>query len=692
MKRGWATLLLAVLALLFAVGIWTPSKAQALEPLDPAAEQISLIITFVCPGPGAYEDFPPLCSDSVLVDADGSHVMRLPGGGGAAWSPDGKQFLARAKQFLAPGPGADIFVVPATGGTGVNLTNDPANDLMAAWSPDGTKIAFASDREGPLDLYLMNPDGSGVVRINTGVGMAWKPTWSPDSTRLAFNCIVDSSPSPWWSAEISTVDVCAINADGSGFARLTTTTEPGGGFDPAWSPDGGKILFATYRYGGVIVMDSGGWSVSELAKMNPDGSGVTRVSPGTVGYAPAWSSDGTRIAFVSLFTTDWWGPSSVVYVMNADGTSLFELAWGDTPAWRPMAAGVNDRPVASFTVMCSGVTCTFDASASADSDGTIAVYAWHFGDGATGLGASASHTFAGGSTYTVQLIVMDAAGALGSVSQSVNLNQPPIVSFTSTCNGLTCTFDGSASFDPDGTIAMYRWNFGDGKDGVAQPVSHTYAAAGTYTVMLTVTDTAYGTGTQSQTITLKNPPVASFTYACNGLTCTFDGSASSDPGGTITSHAWTFGDGTGGSGATVSHTYSVGIYPVTLTVTDNGGATGTKSMTVMLNQAHVGDLDRASTNQGGTWTAIATATIHDTGHGAVANATVSGSWSDGAPGACTTIGSGQCTVSKPGITKKTGSVTFTVANVMHATLTYKPADNHDPDGDSTGTSINVSRP
>jgi hypothetical protein len=107
---------------------------------------------------------------------------------------------------------------------------------------------------------------------------------------------------------------------------------------------------------------------------------------------------------------------------------------------------------------------------------------------------------------------------------------------------------------------------------------------------------------------------------------------------------------------------------------------------------HVGDLDRAITNQGSTWTAIATTTVHDSNHRPVANATVSGSWSSGGTGSCTTNGSGQCAVPKSTIPKSTGSVIFTVGNVTHATLTYNSADNHDPDGDSNGTRITLSRP
>jgi hypothetical protein len=110
-------------------------------------------------------------------------------------------------------------------------------------------------------------------------------------------------------------------------------------------------------------------------------------------------------------------------------------------------------------------------------------------------------------------------------------------------------------------------------------------------------------------------------------------------------------------------------------------------------ELHVGDLDGASTSAGRNWQATVTATVHDTNHSVVANATVSGSWSGGftGPGSCTTDGSGQCSITSGNIRKRDGSATFTVEGVTHATLTYQPADNHDPDADSAGTQIIVSK-
>ncbi|MFO7999148.1 MAG: PKD domain-containing protein [Bacteroidales bacterium] len=169
-------------------------------------------------------------------------------------------------------------------------------------------------------------------------------------------------------------------------------------------------------------------------------------------------------------------------------------------------------------------------------------------------------------------------------------NQPPNASFTFTTNELTASFDASGSSDSDGSIVSYAWDFGDESIiGSGATISHTYAAAGTYEVTLTVTDNEGATDTNSQNVTVSDPatgntpPTASFTFTTNDLTASFDASGSSDSDGTIASYAWDFGDGTTGSGITASRTYSAaGTYTVKLMVTDNEGATDsqTKSVTV----------------------------------------------------------------------------------------------------------------
>ena len=107
---------------------------------------------------------------------------------------------------------------------------------------------------------------------------------------------------------------------------------------------------------------------------------------------------------------------------------------------------------------------------------------------------------------------------------------------------------------------------------------------------------------------------------------------------------------------------------------------------------HVGDLDGASTSQQNKWTATVTITVHDIDHGPVAGVAMSGSWNDGAAGSCTTNASGQCAVSRSGIPKNTNGASFTVTSVARSPFTYSAGGNHEPDGDSNGTTITVTRP
>jgi thermitase len=158
--------------------------------------------------------------------------------------------------------------------------------------------------------------------------------------------------------------------------------------------------------------------------------------------------------------------------------------------------------------------------------------------------------------------------------------------------------------------------------------------------------------------------------------------------------------------------YVEAVFTVSLTgyVYDKAASVGSHTFTVMGDSPtptptptitpgspinmHVGDLDSVSTNFGKDWQATITITVHDTDHNPVSDATVSGSWRSGysGTGSCTTDGSGQCSVTSGNIQEKLKSVTFAVSDVTHATLDYQRSDNHDPDGDSNGNWIIVSKP
>ncbi|WP_300681133.1 PKD domain-containing protein [Nocardioides sp.] len=167
----------------------------------------------------------------------------------------------------------------------------------------------------------------------------------------------------------------------------------------------------------------------------------------------------------------------------------------------------NQLPTAAFTSSMAQLAGTFDGSGSADPDGSIASYAWDFGDGSSATGATPTHTYAAAGTYTVTLTVTDNRGGTGTVTHQVTAvaNQAPTAAFTATPTGRTVAVDGSASADPDGSVTAYAWDFGDGSSSTGATASHTYAADGTYTVTLDVTDDSGAHGTVSHDVTVAAP-------------------------------------------------------------------------------------------------------------------------------------------------------------------------------------------
>lgn len=262
----------------------------------------------------------------------------------------------------------EIYVMNPDGSEQTNLTNNPALDSASNWSADGSKTAFFSDRDGnyevssyPYDIYTMNADGSGPIRLTTDLADSF-PSWSPDGSKIAFTSTRDDNPEiyvmnadgtgqmrltnnvvednyPAWSPDGSKIaftsardgnyEIYVMNADGSGQTNLTNTTGAGES-TPNWSPDGTKIVFFSNR-------DDN----NEIYVMNADGSGQTRLTNNTIGdYYPVWSPDGTKIAF----TSDRDG-NEEIYVMNTDGsgqTRLTNNPEGNRGAdWQPLPSHNN---------------------------------------------------------------------------------------------------------------------------------------------------------------------------------------------------------------------------------------------------------------------------------------------------------------------------------------------------------------
>jgi PKD repeat protein len=250
----------------------------------------------------------------------------------------------------------------------------------------------------------------------------------------------------------------------------------------------------------------------------------------------------------------------------------------------------NQSPTAAFNASCNQLTCGFNSDGSGDSDGQIRSYRWNFGDGGSSDQRNPNHAYASAGNYNVTLTVTDDDGASSSVTRQVTATAPPPpankaphAEFVVQCTELTCAFQDRSS-DDDGTIQSRSWSFGDGTSSTETNPSHTYATSGKYKVTLVVTDNQGATDSREHDVDVKapppppanKPPNAEFVVQCTAMTCAFQ-DRSTDEDGTIQSHSWNFGDGTGSSEVSPSHTYTtVGKYKVTLVVTDNQGATDSR--------------------------------------------------------------------------------------------------------------------
>jgi PKD repeat protein len=254
--------------------------------------------------------------------------------------------------------------------------------------------------------------------------------------------------------------------------------------------------------------------------------------------------------------------------------------------------GTNQPPKPLLTASTQHLVATLDATASTDVDGTIASYAWTFGDGESGTGANVTHTYTAAGTYPVTLTVTDDGGLSRSATANVTVtapppNVPPTAVVGSSVTDLDVAFTGSGSSDSDGSVVSYEWAFGDGATATTADPSHHYAAAGTYTATLTVTDDRGATSVATAEVTVTEPvipnvaPTAAIGASVTDLDVAFTGSGSSDSDGSVVSYEWAFGDGATSTTSNPSHHYATpGTYQVTLTVTDDDGATGVASQDV----------------------------------------------------------------------------------------------------------------
>jgi dipeptidyl aminopeptidase/acylaminoacyl peptidase len=286
---------------------------------------VSALAVFAGPGTVTFSLVPDARTSKILTmpsDAIGIGSTTLPGSVqgdfDGDWSKDRSRIaLANAAENPADVWGFndfnDLLVMNADGSGRVRLTSHFGSVSGPAWSPDGSKIAFASDQSGRSEIYVVNADGSHLVQLTTTGGFA--PSWSPDGTRIAVGIkITDVLQEP--SAFVMDA------ADGGNVVPLMP------GEDPAWSPDGSVIALATCP---TVVCDPDGY---RLTLIHPDGSGAATLDAVTGAHEPAWAPDGSRIALRREMPENLFGG---IYTVNPDGSGIVHLLSpsGYLPSWGP---------------------------------------------------------------------------------------------------------------------------------------------------------------------------------------------------------------------------------------------------------------------------------------------------------------------------------------------------------------------
>lgn len=226
-------------------------------------------------------------------------LMKNPANdGGATWSPDGTQIA-----FNSDRSGTTHLYVMRADGSGVTaLTSDPSwSDGGLSWSPDGTMLAFVRccNAQGGSDIFIMRTDGTRLWPLTNLGGFAESPAWSPDGSRIAFHFYrADQFP-----------DIYVIRADGTGLTQITSDSALN--MYPSWSPDGSTLAFSSDRDGPMAIY---------FAK--PDGSGVTcfLTIAGSRSFGITWSPDGSQIAFMSNRDGN-----DAIFLVNNDGSGLTNL-------------------------------------------------------------------------------------------------------------------------------------------------------------------------------------------------------------------------------------------------------------------------------------------------------------------------------------------------------------------------------
>ncbi len=302
----------------------------------------------------------PKYGDLYIINADGTNLVKLTSFDDSypyysVWSPDKTKILFTRYSSKYIFDQSKIYIINSDGTGLTNILNTDSITRGATWSPDGSKIAFVSNKDGIDAIYIMSPDGTNITKfadIGSLIDIS-TPEWSPDGTKIFFS-----------KETLDEDGLFIVNTDGSGITKLLNIS-----VEAHWSPDGTKIMYVkadkNLKDSDIYLIDANGEN-----KIN-----LTNNSDYYYSTSPSWSPDGTKIVYILNDINHPLDLKTELYVINADGTNKNKITNNkyikNDPDWSPdnkyiIFCAVQDNSLSIYAIKPDGTDQTIITTLSSE--------------------------------------------------------------------------------------------------------------------------------------------------------------------------------------------------------------------------------------------------------------------------------------------------------------------------------------